>query len=609
MSFWSWAKKKKAQVKALFRKKSTPAPKKDVTSQPGAAQSAQPPAVAGQPAKVTPAKRKMHDSGIKEAVKAAGKMLKKMRVFKKSTNKKHGFQRVGQSVSQCVPDRRKGAPCDLSELVLKEKGGRKDRGRKVVYVRAGKAGNGKLVSGKVLGVVAGAASSEVRTTLEVEVRTDTKYCGKRGHPLLVVDPMNMPMTTHKDATSRQSVRVWRRDRLSDDSAVLDHVLAPVWLASHTPNVFTITARACGRRSEGSITRELSAPVHVYPDDQYSLSITLPTFSSESKSWGEDYLRDERYYRRKVTRDEGVLRRRENTYERAYRQNEKGQWRAHGKAQRKQKTSGRTVGSAVAGIPPKLPGRPAGGDREPNVIITLKRNGVEYDALRRLAEIARTVVHFRDILEDIKRTLLNVRPQVGWSFDVNAAVLEGTLTGTWGWQEHTDHRVFFGYGIEVQLMLMDLSATLSFGIDVRWWKLQLTAKVAGTLFARYELDASLKRVSPDTSWPTGGELPEITGTYGASLSAHVVALRPDVFELYGEVQGGIEVKGRLHVEPAAGFYVMVDATFTGITARGRVRGWFGGREGSVPLMKQRPLVKGFRLPAADEPERILSGGRT
>ena len=603
MSFLSWAKRKKEQAKALFRK-STPPPRKVTTGKPQVVHAAKP--SGGPPGKATNDRRKA--SSLKLVVKSAGKMLQKMRDFKKSTNKKVGSQKVGQTVSQCVPIRRKGIPCDLSELVLTEKGGRKDKSRKAVYVRAGQASKGQLVSGKVFEVVAGARNKAPVTTLEVDVRTDTKYCGRHGHPVLVIEPMSLPATTHKGATSSQSVGVWRRARLSDDSAALDYVLAPVWMASHTPNVFTFTARACGRRPEGSITRALTAQVHVYPDDQYSLSITLPTFSSETKSRGEDYLKDERYYRREVTRGEGVLRRRENTYERTYRQNEKGQWRAHGKARRKQKTSGRTVGSAVAGIPPNLPGRPAGGDREPNVSIQLLRNGVECDALKRLAQIVDLIVNFRQRLEEIKRTLLSVDVQVGWRFDINAALFEGTLTGNWGWQEHTDHRVFFGYGIEVDLMLIDLSASVSFGFEARWWKLQLTAKVEGTLFARYSLDGSLERVSPDTRWPTGGELPSITGTYGASLSAHVVALRPEVFELYGEVKSGIVVTGKLHVEPASGFYLLVDATWTGITARGRVQGWFGGKDRSIKLMKERPLVKGFRLPAADKQEQPTSGAR-
>ena len=240
-------------------------------------------------------------------------------------------------------------------------------------------------------------------------------------------------------------------------------------------------------------------------------------------------------------------------------------------------------------------------------IKLLRNGEEYDALKKLAEIVDLIVTFRKLLEDIRNSLLSVDVQVGWSFDISAAVLEGTLRGTWGWQEHTDHRVFFGYGIEVELMLVDLKASVSFGFEARWWKFQITAKVEGSLFARYSLDASLKRVSPDTAWPTGGELPGITGHYGASLSAHVVALRPELFELYGEVKSGIVVQGRLHLDPKAGFYIKLDATWTGVAATGRVRGWFGGKERTVELMKARPLVKGFRMPPAAKPQLSSGGG--
>ena len=196
MSFWSWAKKKKEQVKTLFRRP-TPAPRKAAQSQSRATHTPQPSAKIVPPSPPPPAGHKEHGSGLKQVAKAAGKTLKKMLSFKKATDKKYGSQEVGQIVNPCVPTRRKGPPCDLSELVIVEKGGRKEKGRKVVYARAGKANKGHLVSGKIFGVVAGAASSEPNTTLEVEVRTNIKYCGNHGHPLLVVDPMNMPATTHK----------------------------------------------------------------------------------------------------------------------------------------------------------------------------------------------------------------------------------------------------------------------------------------------------------------------------------------------------------------------------------------------------------------------------
>ena len=434
---------------------------------------------------------------------------------------------AGRVTEDCVTARREGPPCDLSQIVIREKG----TSREATYARAGLAQKKQLRGGGIFEVVAGPKAGKKKTTLDVEVITDLKYCGRDGHPLLVVKPMHETAKTLRDASSKKSVQVWRSAGLLDEAGPASVILR-MWQASIQPNVFAVTARACGcRPAGGRPTRELTGQVHVYPDDEYSMSLTLPPFKTVSKSGGGERELVKKY----------------------------------------------KVGDASE--PKPRPG------------LKLLRNGLEEAGAADLSQVINTILEIKQLIEMIKGTILSIKVKVGWYFDLDYTLLEGTLTGTWGWREHTDHRAFFGYAVKVDLTILELTAGIGFGLDVSvdfgLGTAGLIAKVDGTITARFSLSASVEHSSPDSASLDAGEA-RIEGSCHASISAHVMALHPTVFELYGEVKTGLELEGGLEVDEHKGFCVDAAATWTGITAYGRATGVFGGKHKRVELLEPRTL---------------------
>ena len=571
MSYRSWFKKKKAQVKALFQKPA-PAPQKAAHPTPPEAPKVNfsSNAQVGKASALAPPK-------ASRQVELAQK-VETARAFKKATEKKLGPQKVGQAVNRCVPGRRKGTPCDVQLMVIREeevrthhewskaKPGQK---RAATFARPGVAKAGHLKSGQVFQVVAGAASGPTKKILKVSIRTDIAYCGEYGHPRLTIGPMSMPKTVHSTCTKETDVPVFRRDRFYDDndSTMFRSLLSTFWFADHTPNLFTITASACGRRPTGLITRQLVANVEVYPDDQYSLIIKLPAAKEIDRSRGRNLgyqsgrgAYNEDFNKQRFVDSEGLTRRTDKD----------GDRRANGDAKRSQKTSGRTPASALIGMRPTIPGRPARGDRDPNVKIELRRNGQEDESVARISEIVAFVVNFKDRIQKIIDTVKEFKFDIGWSLDWECSAFEGQLVGEWGWQEHSDHRAFFGYAIKVELVFLELSVSLRFGISIKLVGLQATAQLSGTISARYTISGGVERTSPDSKWPDAADLLKITGECGVDLTAQLVIGRPEFFELEGKVESGVVVEGGLRVTMVDGMFIQYGVMWTGITATTRHR---------------------------------------
>lgn len=466
--------------------------------------------------------------------------------YKKATDEDFDTGKpVGQVTEDCVSARRDGQPCDLSQLVILEKG----KDRRVAYARAGLTDKSQLTRKEHFGVVAGPKDGKKKTFLNVEIITDLKYCGQQDHPLLVFKPMHQAGETYKKVTSSKSLQVWRQGRLFDPAHASDSLILRMWQASLLPNVFSITARSCGCRPDGGIpTRELTAIIHVYPNDEYTMNLQLPPFKTASKSGG-------------------VQRELEFKY--------------------------------------KVPEKKS--EPRPRPDFQLLCNGLEEADAAELSRIINTILEIKQLIEEIKGTLLSVKVKVGWYFNLDYTLLEGELTGTWGWREYTDHRAFFGYAINVDLTILELTAGIGFGIDIsidfKLKQVGLIAKVDGSVTARFALAASVEHSSPDSPSFNDGEA-KIKGSCHASISAHLMALHPTVFELYGEVETGMEIEGGLKVSNQDGFYIDAVARWTGVTAYGRATGIFGGKHKRIKLLKphtlgqwQYPPVKEKTLPAA------------
>lgn len=122
-------------------------------------------------------------------------------------------------------------------------------------------------------------------------------------------------------------------------------------------------------------------------------------------------------------------------------------------------------------------------------ISLKRNGTELDISKSINSIVSAAKNIKTTFDTFK----NAVPKIGWQADLDIAILEGSITGTWGVApnakpEHTRiWRVKDYYSIKVDCKIIEVKAEIGFGVDFRvdnWFSsaplAEIVLKISGSL---------------------------------------------------------------------------------------------------------------------------------
>lgn len=130
------------------------------------------------------------------------------------------------------------------------------------------------------------------------------------------------------------------------------------------------------------------------------------------------------------------------------------------------------------------------EKTPSGPLVLTRNGVsvEVNALKILGSTLQLADHIYNIYKKITDDI----PQVGWYFDMNLQLLQGTFELSWGWQEYEDHRAFLWMGLGIDCKIIEVAVELGIGATGFGCKLQVFGKVEGSL----SLKILAARTSPD-----------------------------------------------------------------------------------------------------------------
>jgi hypothetical protein len=176
-------------------------------------------------------------------------------------------------------------------------------------------------------------------------------------------------------------------------------------------------------------------------------------------------------------------------------------------------------------------------------ISLSRNGVDVPlALLRLIGSALAIAgQLARIIEAIQDTV----PRIGWFFEMQWSVFAGDLAASWGWREHSDHRVYYEYGLSVSLTILSLSGKIGIGVSVYSVKCQAVLEVNGAVSCA--LPGAKVKVgltdAPDREGPV--TLLEFSGDIGVAIYVNVEA--GSVVSARG---GGdarlVQVKGKLEL---------------------------------------------------------------
>jgi len=241
----------------------------------------------------------------------------------------------------------------------------------------------------------------------------------------------------------------------------------------SPTRYRVSVESCGVRNSGRPVGNGHVDVLVYPYDQYTLTFTAPPLGRRSYS---------RSATRSVTgtatetraSDDGVT----STASSTTRERD-GSTFAERSTTREGFTIHRTASSTPLGDGSSLDvTSSAVRDAEPErPTLELKKNGMAEDVTANLTAIVRTLSSVENAVNAIRELVRNMVPQIGFRFETSISFLQGSLAMSWGWKEHTDHQVYFGWIASVSLWLFKIGLNLSFGISAGPAALRLVGEIA------------------------------------------------------------------------------------------------------------------------------------
>ncbi len=276
-------------------------------------------------------------------------------------------------------------------------------------------------------------------------------------------------------------------------------IVPFWNFSGGVMDLAVDAASCGVLFTGSPNHNFKALVRIYPNDLYTLTLSVPAMAE---------------------------------YE-------------------KKKDAGKDSSSASGADPGQTGGEDS--DDDSGITLELSRNGTDIPTVDIINGIAQTVYGIYWIIKNIK-TLLEDVPQFGFTYSFSASILEGSITGTWGnripagpagsGDRYTAVEPFFD--IDAAVTLFSVSCELGLGFS---WKVDSPTDLIDTnlldLVAQIAFKASVEagikyHASSDDKSDhkvTIESEPEMTCYVEFQVNVFGKGLRAD-----GGVTGGFEFEG-------------------------------------------------------------------
>ena len=530
-------------------------------------------------------------------------------------------------------------PCDLKDLAITErktvtKGkapwvgeGEPPEERELpktfTIVTTGTAEHDPYITGTIVEVTAGSANETVKTYIDLAIAPGPGFCSEETHPHLVVTGPDGKATVLKGAT-KHSLTVFRKGRATDANAVLQS-FADVWPVRLGFQDYRVSALVCGVRKVGPSVRSQHAAIRVFPRDEWELELKAPSLfkaavSHSTNSW--DSANRTSKTSASVTL-EGTTNTRSASVTRSSSASEVS-WTAgaerHGGGSASGVERSYTVDRATSraelsrkytdtahGVTGTIESKRASdGSRslsieakeasegiETRFSAELKRNGTVVVGLEWILAAINALRDIEKAVQDIWETIRKFKPKVGWDFKFGVEVFTGSLEGTWGYRESTDRRVFFAYAVKAKLVLLKVSLSAAFGVDLTIKGYGFAASIELKIDASVSVITEVERKKPEEpEWKFGhfrGNLPATATAKGMCVSDRVLSLR-------GSVESGFDAKGRLGADDH-GLGLFVDKVeFKGIKLKGAatVIGLFD-IDGEYEAMGKRVVSSNLRVP--------------
>jgi hypothetical protein len=162
------------------------------------------------------------------------------------------------------------------------------------------------------------------------------------------------------------------------------------------------------------------------------------------------------------------------------------------------------------------------------------------------------------------------PKVGWYFEFENQLFQGTFVVEWGWKEYKDNRAYYYVGANVDIKLIEIKLEIGVGVSGFSCKLQLFGSLTGGV----TISAKLSRYSPDGEAEIG--IPfgvEIVGAIGARAQAGYF------IKLEGTLETVLKLEdGAFKFKQHEGWSIGCSLKWSGITGKLKVSGGTAKKEG-------------------------------
>lgn len=404
----------------------------------------------------------------------------------------------------------------------------------------------KYLSGSLIEVIGQDKKVGGKTTVTVTF-VDLLKCAEHSK-LRVVDPKGIATETagvHSKQIEMEYPSLLPTLLQSFKDARADGVTANLWVWGFAPLTWEFTAVVCGVRSaKDQIFGRTTAKVHVWPADQFKMKLSVPprykrSGSNASQSWSRNGATVHTSERERTTeRNDGFVHQngssdstssRSSYAERgAIRTSPRGETTrtetAHyggdrisvantetthrGQTTGLRETVSTTTGSMLGTRTTSTQTTAAGtagadssGDEYAGLVFWVKCSGqLVKDTFTSLKTVLAVVAGIKSAIAGIRaffNAIRTVQYGVMAKMEFEFEFLSGEVEASWGWQEFSDHRCYFGYGITVSIMLFSASIDFSIGVGIKVGPVECSANIGVKGSIEFKLEGEAKREGPDS----------------------------------------------------------------------------------------------------------------
>lgn len=475
--------------------------------------------------------------------------------------------------------------------------------------------------------------------LKIETTTGPGYCAKHSHPTFDIAPKPQFFleTLPKSRTQSQEIELFSEPIAQPgQSDTPFRFIGAMMSGADLSKTYEIKMESCGARNSHLTVGSLICDIQVFPEKLITVELSIPEIlsstktldrkTSESSSYGEakvtsnsttksieKYNRlgakdadgnrvvrnetSEKFTERTVVDSSGMITRQEQYDVKTKTETSGSGWQNSSKTHKEGLLENKTDDNSEPLQSYSSTAKPENVPAFKNGIsLSVTYDGLQYggkwlDVVHKISEIKKAIQTASDLANLLEKSV-----QIGWKVTGTLKMFSGDVKAVWGLKQVSkEARVARYFGLKVDVMVIDLSCTASFGIKAAFPKiksLDAGATLSGTLSGNLSVNGGYEQL---TNYPSKGTNVAVTGEVIIKFKLQIVL--SEIFCLEGEIFSGIECTGSwaggIHQEPEC----KLEASTKDVIATARYGIFFNlikRKYGPATLIKKVPLGDPIKL---------------